>query len=58
MPDDGTISHALERIFGFAAVDAGYKVKTIMNAQYASKLITILQEKLQIRMTGYGKKKE
>lgn len=47
MPDDGTISHALERILGFATVDAGYKVKTIMNSQYASELITILQEKLQ-----------
>lgn len=47
MPDDGTISHALERILGFATVDAGYKVKTIMNSQYASELITILQKKLQ-----------
>ncbi|WP_419021540.1 nucleoside-diphosphate sugar epimerase/dehydratase, partial [Holdemanella sp.] len=39
--------HALERILGFATVDAGYKVKTIMNSQYASELITILQKKLQ-----------
>jgi lipopolysaccharide biosynthesis protein len=56
MSDDGTISHALERIFGFAAVDAGYKVKTIMNAQYASKLITILQEKLQYTYDWLWKK--
>lgn len=47
MPDDGTISHAIERIFGFVALDAGYKVKTILNSSYASKVISILQEKLQ-----------
>lgn len=56
MPDDGTISHAIERIFGFAAVDAGYKVKTIMNPQYAAKVITILQDKLQFTYDWLWKK--
>ena len=47
MPDDGTTSHAIERIFGFIAIDAGYKVATIMNSKYAAKMITLLQDKLQ-----------
>jgi len=33
---NGTISHAIERIFGFVAQDAGYKTATIMTAEYAS----------------------
>lgn len=33
---NGTISHAIERIFGFVAQDAGYKTATIMTAEYAA----------------------
>lgn len=47
MPDDGTISHAIERIFGFVAMDAGYKTAVIMNTKYASKMVMLLQDKLQ-----------
>lgn len=47
MPDDGTISHAIERIFGFVAMDAGYETAVIMNPRYASKMVMILQDKLQ-----------
>lgn len=47
MPDDGTISHAIERIFGFVTADAGYKTAVIMNTEYASKMIGLLQSKLQ-----------
>lgn len=36
MPLQGTISHAIERIFGFVAQDAGYKTATIMTAEYAA----------------------
>ena len=46
LPNDGTISHAIERIFGFVALDAGYKIGTIINVEYASKLNSILQKKL------------
>lgn len=48
MPDDGTISHAIERILGFVALDAGYKIATIMNTEYAACLIDILGEKLRL----------
>ena len=48
MPDDGTISHAIERILGFVVVDAGYRVGTIMNQEYATKLIAILQDKMEL----------
>lgn len=47
MPDDGTISHAIERILGFVAIDAGYKTAVIMNTRYASKMVMLLQDKLQ-----------
>ncbi|HCT92620.1 MAG TPA: hypothetical protein DF613_14760 [Lachnospiraceae bacterium] len=36
MPPDFTVSHAVERIFGFAAQDAGYDAGTVMTEQYAS----------------------
>ena len=48
MPNDGTISHAIERIFGFVALDAGYKVGTIMNPEYVAKITEILQGKLEL----------
>lgn len=34
MSDDGTISHAIERIFPFVAQDAGYKTGTIMTEDF------------------------
>lgn len=39
MPDDGTISHAIERVFPYVVQDAGYEVHTVMNKEYASKII-------------------
>lgn len=47
MADDGTISHAIERIFGFLAMDAGYETAVIMNAEYAAKMVMMMQGKLQ-----------
>lgn len=47
MADDGTISHAIERIFGFLAIDAGYKTTVIMNVEYAAKMVMLLQGKMQ-----------
>lgn len=44
MPLDFTISHAIERIFGFVAQDAGYDVGTVMTEQYASWLLLFLQD--------------
>ena len=39
MPDDGTISHAIERIMGYVAQDAGYDTGTIVTQSYAAKQI-------------------
>lgn len=46
LKDDGTISHAIERILGYVAQDAGYDTGTVMNTSYAEKLVCILQEYL------------
>lgn len=44
MPVDFTISHAIERILGYVAQDAGYDVATIMTEQYASWSLLFLQD--------------
>ena len=46
LPNDGTISHAVERILGFVAQDAGYKTSIVMNDEYAAKLFALLQVNL------------
>lgn len=47
LPNDGTISHAVERILGYVAQDAGYKTSVVMNDEYAAKLFSLLQVNLQ-----------
>lgn len=47
LPDDGTISHAIERILGYVAQDAGYKTGTIMTKNYAAKQMMIVQEQMR-----------
>lgn len=47
LSDDGTISHAVERILGYVAQDAGYKTSIVMNDEYAAKLFSLLQVNLQ-----------
>lgn len=47
LPIDGTVSHAIERIFSFVAKDAGYETGTVMCESYAGKLLTILQEDMR-----------
>ena len=44
MPLDYTISHAIERIFGYVAQDAGYDVGTVMTERYASWSLLFLQD--------------
>lgn len=44
MPDDGTISHAVERIFPYVSQNAGYQTGTVINQSYAPKLIAELYE--------------
>ena len=45
---DGTISHAIERILGYVAYDAGFLVKTVMTTDYASKLLVRVQNDMRI----------
>lgn len=47
LPSDGTISHAVERILGFVAQDAGYKTAIMMNDEYAAKFFSLLQVNIQ-----------
>lgn len=44
MPLDYTVSHAIERIFGYVAQDAGYDVATVMTERYASWSLLFLQD--------------
>jgi len=44
LPIDGTISHAIERIFGYVAQDAGYHSGTIMTEDYAARLLLDSQD--------------
>lgn len=44
LKDDGTTSHAIERILGYVAQDAGYDTGTIMNTLYAEKVFSVVQE--------------
>lgn len=44
MPKDYTISHAVERILGYVAQDAGYDVGTVMTEAYASWMLLFIQD--------------
>lgn len=47
LPIDGTISHAIERVIGYVAQDAGYKTATLMTEEYASKLLLRVQDDMR-----------
>ncbi|MDE7312828.1 MAG: glycosyltransferase [Eubacterium sp.] len=47
MASDGTISHAIERILGYVAQDAGYDTGTVFTCDYARYLISFVQNRLQ-----------
>lgn len=47
LPDDGTISHAIERVLAYVAQDAGYDTGWIMTDQYAGEEFEYIQEVLQ-----------
>lgn len=44
LPSDGTLSHAIERIFAYVAQDAGYDTGTVMRESYAVKQLMMYQE--------------
>lgn len=47
LPADGTISHAIERILGYVAQDAGYVTGTVMSNIYAESFLLYLQNVMQ-----------
>ena len=47
MPDDGTVNHALERIFPYVAQDAGYYSGVVINEHYAAVEIENLKHLLR-----------
>lgn len=45
MKDDGQLNHAVERIIGYVAQDAGYKTGTVMTAEYSAFMLNFLQRR-------------
>lgn len=43
LPNDGTISHAIERIFPYVAQDAGYKTVTVMTEEETARILSYAQ---------------
>lgn len=56
--ENGTISHAIERIFAYVAQDAGYNTGTVMNISYAKKMLCYTQKRFsavyQLFQDEYG----
>ena len=50
LPDDGTLSHAIERIFPYVVIDAGYEIGWVMHQEYASVYIENISEVLSQSM--------
>lgn len=46
LPNGRTISHAIERIIGYVAQDAGYKTGTIMTNTYSASMLLYLQDSM------------
>ena len=48
LPEYGTISHAVERIFPYVAQDAGYKTGIVMTSSYATNMLAYIQTEIKI----------
>lgn len=44
LADDGTISHAIERIWAYAVQNAGYEMGTVMHTDYARESYIVVQD--------------
>lgn len=44
LPDDGTISHSIERILPYVAQDAGYVTETILSTMFIPKILSFAQD--------------
>lgn len=47
LADDGTISHAIERIWAYAAQNAGYEMGTVMHVDYARECYIVVQDMMR-----------
>lgn len=48
LANDGTLSHAIERIFAYVAQDAGYDTGIVMATSFAARQINFLQESMTV----------
>lgn len=48
LPDDGTISHAIERSFEYIALNSGFETKWVMTDQYACDYMNRMTEGLEV----------
>lgn len=54
LKDDGTLSHAIERVFPYIAQDCGYETKILMNTYWADMLLQELQYDLIVTFEKLG----
>ena len=47
LPIDGTLNHAIERIFPFVVLDAGFTTGIVMRKQYAEELLLLVQRDMR-----------
>ena len=47
LPIDGTLNHAIERIFPFVVLDAGFTTGVVMRKQYAEELLLLVQRDMR-----------
>lgn len=47
LPDNGTLSHAIERIIGFVVEDSGYHTDYIMHENYSNWMLNDIQKKMR-----------
>ncbi len=47
LPIDGTLNHAIERIFSFVALDAGFTTGIVMRKQYAQEQLLLAQRDMR-----------
>ena len=47
LPIDGTLNHAIERLFPFVVLDAGFTTGVVMRKQYAEELLLLVQRDMR-----------
>lgn len=59
LPNDGTISHAIERVLEYVVQDAGFRTEIVMSQSYARWYLSFLEESMRVVYAGeYSRKLE